>query len=142
MNPEELFLEHQWLPRYVCRRLGSHDEDEISEAQMQMWICAHIYKDKGAKFSTYAIKCCINAILKNRRKKFKYCELEDQLVIHEDWLCVQEFVDLLNGREREFLIHALEGRNNAEIARLYNTTRQTVHRVLNNIKRKYLEYDK
>lgn len=131
-------VDHLWLPRVVClRTLGYVDDEYVSVANLQLCNCAHTFK--GGNFASYAYTCCKNAILNALPRSTETLTFEP--IDHRYAVETYEFLSYLTADQRQVLELALEGYNNAEIAKAKKVSKQTIGRIFLEIGRRYMEFD-
>ena len=84
---EEMYLDNEKLVWYVLKRWFGEcvgDEDAQQEARIGLWrACKEFDKDRGLKFSTYAVKAIYNSVLLWFRKRRKDIPAEMMVSIDE-----------------------------------------------------------
>lgn len=163
MNPEKLFLDNVKLVPFTLRKFFpalAYDEDLAQEGLLALWRACKAYDERFENtFSTFAVVCIRNGVLRalrhqkgpeilsldgerssqNGEGEFSLADLlEDPGARIEDGvICIQEFIQGLDGRDREIIGFQLEGLTQKQGSKRLGISQPQYCRRLKRLRAKY-----
>lgn len=147
-SKEKLITENMKLVYYLVNRyypMYSNDEDLMQIGMIGLCLAADKWDSTKAKFSTFASKVILNEIgmeLRRRNKQITMLSLDAMTTGEDcedasfydvlpgdsnvDYDPTEEFVSMLNPKDRECLEELLNGSSKTEIARKSNCSKQNI----------------
>lgn len=164
------FTINRYFPDWKRRRTGYFDIEDLESIGMIALVesCKNYDKEKGCKFSTYAIKNIWSKIMRfledkhyrsrvNNKKitniisiqneSLEGVEIQDIIkdegadVDFQTTVFFDEFLTKLTKFEKEILIMKLNGRNQTQIAQTLGKQQATISRIMKILKNKYKQYE-
>lgn len=161
----KLFEENAGLVRHTIKRYFPdfmNDEDILQEAFIGLWKACNCFNEKLGAFSTIAVKCISNSVLKElaRRKKWSRVytmSYDDMIPDHENLnfadtlvdpagspedygIVVKDFFDSLNECDQKVLMLRITGVGQAEAAKSLGFSQSNYSKKLNRIRGLYEQY--
>lgn len=159
MTVEELFSKNQALVHFVFRRYLSsrymanvYQEDLIQDGMTSLWKCCHSYnKDRGNKFSTYAVPIIkwnmlstYNTLVKHDTHRVELDSLEGCLEdcsegissAKEEILTIMKMLENESARVAQIIKKTIEGYTQCEIAIQCKISQAQVSRELKRFRQK------
>lgn len=160
INRDKLIEDYLDLVRWVIHRYYptyAHDEDVFQNGCIGLVNAANAYDpEQGYAFSTLAVKCILNTVIKGFRTTKKEpstislettrIHLDNRDLTLEDFLVGDEDVDYfdptpffnkLSDQEKRFVYLAMLGYKQVDIAKREGMTKANVCRIFKNIRRKW-----